>query len=272
MYAENSTEIDEEFFDALVLLRSNDDDSTEKLRKMLDEQIEKRYGKSKTLAVRMPKECLQKEITRCKTYSKSSLKFTPEKNPEINEPDNHCNEINEKSVKKIKINVQRTYDEGNDDDDDDDEDNYDDDNDDDDNDNDEFEKIDIPRISIPDDIATDGALCKICNGTKLGPLILLECQECQEIYHPLCHNPAVIDIDVYDPRLVWRCGKCVEVRASSYETPLPPPPPPPTPLLEEDRKDDVKKILNKCSKIVNVEKKKPCVKMYGNEKMFKRRR
>ncbi|KAI4490418.1 hypothetical protein M0804_003362 [Polistes exclamans] len=120
----------------------------------------------------------------------------------------------------------------------------------------------------------------ICNGTKLGPLILLECQECQEIYHPLCHNPAVIDIDVYDPRLVWRCGKCVEVRASSYETPRPPPPPPrpppppppPPPLLEEDRKDDVKKILNKCSKIVNVEKKKPCVKVYGNEKMFKRRR
>ncbi|XP_015191551.1 PREDICTED: integrator complex subunit 12-like [Polistes dominula] len=192
MYAENSGEIDEEFFGALALLRSNDDDSTEKLRKMLDEQIEKRYGKGKTLAVRMSKEFLQKESTRCKTYSKNSLKFTSENNSEIN---------------KSKM--------------------------DDDND-DELEKIDIPRISIPDDIPTDGALCKICNGTKLGPLILLECQECQEIYHPLCHNPAVIDIDVYDPRLVWRCGKCVEVRVSSYETPPPPPPPPPLASLGTD--------------------------------------
>lgn len=50
---------------------------------------------------------------------------------------------------------------------------------------------------------------KICNGTKLGPLILLECQECQEAYHPLCHQPPVIDVDVYDPRIVWRCKRCV---------------------------------------------------------------
>ncbi|KAI4504844.1 hypothetical protein M0802_000394 [Mischocyttarus mexicanus] len=223
MYAENSAEIDEEFFDALALLRPNEDDSAEKLRKMLDEQIEKRYGKSKTLAVRMPKEFLNKEITRCKTYSKNSIKkkFTTDKNIEIIVSDNNNNKIKDKSI---------------------------------------------------------------CNGTKLGPLILLECQECQEIYHPLCHNPAVIDIDVYDPRLVWRCGKCVEVTASSYETPppppspppLPPPPPPPPPpsppLLEEDRKDDIKRMINKCSKIVNVEKKKHCLKVYGCEKMFKRRR
>lgn len=51
---------------------------------------------------------------------------------------------------------------------------------------------------------------KICNGAKLGPLILLECQECQEVYHPLCHQPPVVDIDVYDPRIVWRCRKCMD--------------------------------------------------------------
>lgn len=39
---------------------------------------------------------------------------------------------------------------------------------------------------------------------------MLECQECQEAYHPLCHQPPVIDVDVYDPRFVWRCRRCVE--------------------------------------------------------------
>lgn len=55
---------------------------------------------------------------------------------------------------------------------------------------------------------------KICNGAKLGPLILLECQECQETYHPLCHQPPVVDVDVYDPRFVWRCRRCVETSSA----------------------------------------------------------
>ncbi|KAF7419063.1 hypothetical protein HZH68_001716 [Vespula germanica] len=241
MYADNSADIDEEFFDALALLRSNEDDSAEKLRKMLDEQIEKRYGTSKTLAFRMPKEFLQKERTSWKTYSKNSIKLTYDKNQVTNESSNKANDTNDKSVEIVEVNFKKIYEEE-----------Y-----------EEFEKIDVPRISIPDDISNDGALCKICNGTKLGPLILLECQECQEIYHPLCHNPAVVDIDVYDPRLVWRCGKCVEATASTYETTT----------LEEERKGDVKKITNnKFAKSVNVEKKKRCVKMYEREKVFKRRR
>lgn len=55
---------------------------------------------------------------------------------------------------------------------------------------------------------------KICNGAKLGALILLECQECQEAYHPLCHQPPIVDVDVYDPRFVWRCRPCVEKSSS----------------------------------------------------------
>ncbi|XP_046812910.1 integrator complex subunit 12-like [Vespa crabro] len=240
MYTDNSSEIDEEFFDALALLRSNEEDSAEKLRKMLDKQIERRYGTSKTLAFRMPKEFLQKERTIWKTYSRNSIKLTNDKNQVQNDDSNDKNnDTNDKSVEIVEVNFKNTYEEE-----------Y-----------EEFEKIDVPRISIPDDISNDGALCKICNGTKLGPLILLECQECQEIYHPLCHNPAVVDIDVYDPRLVWRCGKCAEVTASTYGT-----------TLEEERKGDVKKITNnKYAKSVNVEKKKRCVKMYEREKVFKRR-
>lgn len=55
---------------------------------------------------------------------------------------------------------------------------------------------------------------KICNGAKLGPLILLECQECQEAYHPLCHQPPIIDMDVYDPRFVWRCRRCADTSSA----------------------------------------------------------
>lgn len=54
--------------------------------------------------------------------------------------------------------------------------------------------------------------------TKLGPLILLECQECQDVYHPLCHQPPVVDIDVYDPRIVWRCRKCTDTSIFSPDT------------------------------------------------------
>lgn len=39
----------------------------------------------------------------------------------------------------------------------------------------------------------------------------MECQDCLDTYHPLCHQPPVIDIDVYDPRLVWRCSKCTGI-------------------------------------------------------------
>lgn len=56
---------------------------------------------------------------------------------------------------------------------------------------------------------------KICNGARLGPLILLECQECQETYHPLCHQPPIVDVDVYDPRFVWRCRRCVETSTAT---------------------------------------------------------
>ncbi|KYQ53268.1 hypothetical protein ALC60_07609 [Trachymyrmex zeteki] len=56
---ENTFNIDEDFFDALALLHSTEQDSAEKLRRMLDVCIEKKHGLEKTLAVRMPKRFLQ---------------------------------------------------------------------------------------------------------------------------------------------------------------------------------------------------------------------
>ncbi|XP_066583839.1 integrator complex subunit 12-like [Prorops nasuta] len=70
------------------------------------------------------------------------------------------------------------------------------------------EEEEIPIISIPDEGTSDGAVCRVCKDSKLGPLILIECQDCQETYHPLCHSPAIIDTNVHDPRFVWRCSSC----------------------------------------------------------------
>lgn len=53
------TYVNEDLFDALALLHSTDENSAEKLRRMLDACIEKKYGRDKTLAARMPRRFLQ---------------------------------------------------------------------------------------------------------------------------------------------------------------------------------------------------------------------
>lgn len=57
---ESTSDIDvEDFFDALALLHSTEQDSAEKLCWMLDACIERKHGLGKTLAVRMSKRFLQ---------------------------------------------------------------------------------------------------------------------------------------------------------------------------------------------------------------------
>ncbi|XP_076243942.1 uncharacterized protein LOC143185092 [Calliopsis andreniformis] len=189
----DSSDIDENFFIALTLLHSTEKDSTEKLRKMLDASIQKKHGFEKTLIARMPKKFLQNSKVRGKSFSNENTA----KRDETSQQGTVTKKCSNLSVNNVAIDNWTSVKII-------------------DTENEDFaEKGDIPTISIPDEGSGDGLLCKVCNDAKLGPLILLECQECQEVYHPLCHQPPVVDIDIYDPRIVWRCSKCLDATLTS---------------------------------------------------------
>lgn len=147
---ESTSDIDEDFFDAIVLLHSTEQDSAEKLRRMLDACIERRHGPGKTLAVRMPKRFLQNvdESALPMQTSKKQDYVTQERSAiktEIWDPgdpeiislfkaDKAENIRNHRmpDVKMFEIDYENCC-----------------------------EDEDIPRISIPDEGSADGTVCKV---------------------------------------------------------------------------------------------------------------
>nr|XP_012229080.1 PREDICTED: integrator complex subunit 12-like [Linepithema humile] len=203
MHAESTSDIDEDFVNALALLHSTEENSTEELRRMLDACIEKKYGPGKTLAARMPKRFLQNiDNTASPMRNSKKRNYTSQGHGAMKNEiwdDSETVSLLEANITENKANYQMADIEVF-------EVNY-----------ECYDDEDVPRISIPDEGFADGIVCKICNGAKLGALILLECQECQDAYHPLCHQPPVIDIDVYDPRFVWRCRRCVKTSSMTLK-------------------------------------------------------
>lgn len=143
MYSENTSDVDiGEFSNALALLHSTEEDSTEKLRRMLDACIEKKYGPGKTLAARMPKRFLQ-DNSLVPSNSKRRLNMRGQGETQ-NEIWDGCQQIVSLSqtgdiadrsmidVRVLEVDYVNCYDEE-----------------------------DIPQISIPDEGSTDTTVCKV---------------------------------------------------------------------------------------------------------------
>lgn len=37
---------------------------------------------------------------------------------------------------------------------------------------------------------------------------LIECHECHNYYHQICHKPPMTNKDIHDPRFLWYCTQC----------------------------------------------------------------
>jgi len=148
---ESTFDIDEDFFDALELLHSTEQDSAKKLRRMLDACIERKHGLEKTLAVRMSKGFLQNvdasalPIHTSKRHETHIMQECSAINTEIWDDDRGIISLFEadetenirnhrtSDVKVFEVDYENCC---------------------------EDEK-DIPRISIPDEGSVDGTVCKV---------------------------------------------------------------------------------------------------------------
>lgn len=138
----------EDLFNALALLHSTDENSAEKLRRMLDACIEEKYGPGKTLAARMPRRFLQNtdnanasmRISKKRDYVQGRcVKMVQNEisdDPEVISPpgsDTTRNVINHQTTDiKVTFNCEDCCDDQN-----------------------------VPRISIPDEGSVDGIVCKV---------------------------------------------------------------------------------------------------------------
>ncbi|XP_076803766.1 integrator complex subunit 12-like [Clavelina lepadiformis] len=59
------------------------------------------------------------------------------------------------------------------------------------------------------ELEMEGLACAICKDMSVGTgNQLAECQECHNLYHQECHQPQISDQDINDPRCIWYCTRC----------------------------------------------------------------
>eukprot|EP00096_Caligus_rogercresseyi_P005241 TRINITY_DN2033_c0_g1_i6.p1 TRINITY_DN2033_c0_g1~~TRINITY_DN2033_c0_g1_i6.p1 ORF type:complete len:291 (+),score=97.00 TRINITY_DN2033_c0_g1_i6:142-1014(+) len=57
----------------------------------------------------------------------------------------------------------------------------------------------------------DNLTCVICKSlNQENGNILMECHNCQNLYHQECHSPAVSNEVADDPRRIWHCSQCAK--------------------------------------------------------------
>ncbi|XP_073990574.1 integrator complex subunit 12-like [Rhodnius prolixus] len=58
------------------------------------------------------------------------------------------------------------------------------------------------------ELVEEGLSCAVCCEVGFNAYELMECAECHSHYHKQCHSPPIPDRDVSDPRFVWYCRRC----------------------------------------------------------------
>uniref|UniRef100_A0A170ZU76 Integrator complex subunit 12 n=1 Tax=Triatoma infestans TaxID=30076 RepID=A0A170ZU76_TRIIF len=61
----------------------------------------------------------------------------------------------------------------------------------------------------------DGLSCAVCSEIGFNAYELMECAECHSHYHKQCHSPPIPDRDISDPRFVWYCHRCAKTNKVS---------------------------------------------------------
>ncbi|XP_037029864.1 integrator complex subunit 12-like [Bradysia coprophila] len=184
-----SADLDPAFRYALKLLHSSSVDSTEKIRNSLDDLIKQRHGTSKMLANTLSKKYLAEECSApgvVQRHRSSDSKASSSNSPQqitVTTADSN-------SVVTTPIVVP-----------------------DDDDDDDLMEEAHLQEFQDLN--------CVVCRRIESSAKNrLIECTDCQSLYHQECHSPQISESDANENDSTWCCSHCKnKVKSSSVASP-----------------------------------------------------
>lgn len=74
----------------------------------------------------------------------------------------------------------------------------------------------ISADQLAEDAGLACAVCRLVNTSSDNRLV--ECTECHQLYHQLCHEPKIANAN--DSRLVWYCASCSKKLKKTTVTPV----------------------------------------------------